>query len=74
MKKRGLRAPVWTVCGRGVPASYGGLDQGGDPHTEEDGPYELAGGPLVVAYTHGVGQEEGDGDGAAKTRQIVLVG
>ena len=57
-----------------VPASYGGLDQGGYPHTEEDGPYQLAGGPLVVAHTHGVSQEEGDGDGAAKASQIVLVG
>lgn len=57
-----------------VPASYCGLEQRGDAHAEEDGPDELAGGPLVVAHAHGVGQQEGHGDGAAETRQVVLQG
>lgn len=54
------------------PAAEGGLQQGGDAHTEEDGPNELAGGPLVKAHAHGIGQQEGHSDGPAETRQVVL--
>lgn len=56
----------------GSPAAEGGLQQGGDAHAEEDGPDELAGGPLVEAHAHGIGQQEGHGDGPAETRQVVL--
>lgn len=54
------------------PAAEGGLQQGGDAHAEEDGPDELAGGPLVKAHAHGIGQQEGHGDRPAETRQVVL--
>jgi len=55
-----------------VPAAQCGLEQGGDPHTEEDGPNELTGGPLVVAHAHRLGQEERHGDRSTETRQVVL--
>lgn len=48
------------------------LQQSCDSHTEENGPNELAGGPLVVPHTHGVGQQKGHRDGAAEASQIVL--
>lgn len=54
------------------PASKRCLQQGCDSHAEENGPDELAGGPLVVAHAHGVGQQKGHGDGATEARQVVL--
>lgn len=41
-----------------VPAAQCGLQQSGDPHTEEDGPYELTGGPLIEPHAHGLSKEE----------------
>lgn len=55
-----------------VPAAQCGLQQGGDPHAEEDGPYELAGGPLIKADTHGLREEERNSDGSTETGQVVL--
>lgn len=55
-----------------IPAAQCGLQKSGDPHTEKDGPYELAGGPLIKADTHGLGEEERNGDGSTETGQIVL--
>lgn len=56
------------------PASKSGLQQSCDSHAEENGPNELAGGPLVIPHTHGIGQQKGHCDGAAKTRQVMLWG
>lgn len=53
-------------------ASKRRLQQSCDSHAEENGPDELAGGPLVVAHTHGVGQQKGHGDRAAEACQVVL--
>lgn len=54
------------------PASKSCLQQSCDSHTEENGPNELAGGPLVVPHTHGVGQQKGHRDCAAEAGQVVL--
>lgn len=57
-----------------VPASQRGLKQRCDAHTEEDGPNELTGGPLVKAHTHGLGEEERYCDSSTETCQVVLQG
>lgn len=57
-----------------LPASQCGLQQRGDAHTEEDGPNELTGGPLVEANTHGLSKEERHRDSSTKTCQVVLQG
>lgn len=54
------------------PASKSCLQQSCDSHTEENGPDELAGGPLVKSHTHGIGQQKGHRDGAAEARQVML--
>lgn len=60
-----------SVCVR-APAAQCGLQKGGDPHAEENSPYQLTGGPLIETNTHGLGEEEGHGDGSAETCQVVL--
>lgn len=57
-----------------LPASQCGLKQRCDAHTEENGPNELTGGPLVKANTHGLSKEERYCDSPAKTCQVVLQG
>lgn len=57
---------------RSAPAADGGLEQGGDAHTEEDGADELACSPLVEPHTHGLRQQEGHSDRPAEARQVVL--
>lgn len=57
-----------------LPASQCGLKQRCDAHTEEDGPNELTGGPLVKANTHGLSKEERHCDSSTKTCQVVLQG
>lgn len=65
-----------TVCvcvrAHGVPAAQRGLKEGCDPHTKENGPYELACGPLVKADTHCFGEEEWHCYSSTETCQIVL--
>ena len=51
-----------------IPAAQCGLQQSGDSYAEEDGPYELAGGPLIEAHTHGLSQQEGHSYGPTETR------
>lgn len=57
------------VC---IPASQCGLQQGGDPHAEENGPYELTSGPLIKADTHRLWKEERHRDSSTEARQVVL--
>lgn len=57
-----------------APAAQRGLEKGGDPHAEENSPYQLTGGPLIETDAHGLGQEEGHGDGSAEAGQVVLPG
>ncbi len=64
--------PCETVLCVRVPAAHCGLEQGGDPHTEEDGPYELAGGPLIEADAHRISEEERHRDSSTETSQVVL--
>lgn len=66
---RGFGIPFSTPVS---PAPKRCLQQSCDSHTEENGPNELAGGPLVVPDTHGVGEQKGHGDGAAEAGQVVL--
>lgn len=55
-----------------LPDAHGGLDEGGDAHAGEDGADEVADGELVLAHAQALGQQEGDGDGAAEAGQVVL--
>lgn len=55
-----------------VPATQCGLYQGGDSHTEEDGPYELASSPLIKSNTHRLSKEERHRDRSTETCQVVL--
>lgn len=80
--REGTPAPVaGGRAGQGVPAgavalpnAHGGLDEGGDADAGEDGADEVADGELVLAHAQALGQQEGDGDGAAEARQVVLGG
>ena len=54
------------------PASKHRLQQSCDSHTEENGPNELAGGPLVIPHTHGIGQQEGHRNRTTEASQVVL--
>lgn len=60
--------------GPNLPDSHRALDEGGDPHTGEDGANELADGILVLSYTQRFCQEEGNSYGATETCQIMLEG
>lgn len=78
---RGQRDPApGPGAGRGarravaLPDAHGGLDEGGDAHAGEDGADEVADGQLVLAHAQALGQQEGDGDGAAEAGQVVLGG
>lgn len=55
-----------------IPAAQRGLQQRGDSHTEEDGPYELTGSPLIEADAHRLGKKERHGDSATETCQVML--
>jgi len=55
-----------------LPAAQCGLQQGGDPHAEEDGPYELTGGPLIKADAHRFNEEEWHRNSSTETCQVVL--
>lgn len=77
----GGRLCPWPGDGQGVPTraaalpdAHGGLDEGGDADTGEDGADEVADGELVLAHAQALGQQEGDGDGAAEAGQVVLGG
>lgn len=65
----GSRRCQW---GHPLPDAHGGLDEGGDAHAGEDGADEVADGELVLAHAQALGQQEGDGDGAAEAGQVML--
>jgi hypothetical protein len=56
------------------PASKRCLKQCCDSHTEENGPNELAGGPLVIPHTHGISQQKGHCNCSTEACQVVLWG
>ncbi len=55
-----------------LPAAKGGLQQGGDAHTKENGANQLTGCPLVKSHTHGLRKQEGYSDSSTEAGKIVL--
>lgn len=55
-----------------LPAAKGGLQQGGDAHTKENGANQLTGCPLVKSHTHGLSKQEGHSDSSTEAGKIVL--